>query len=240
MGVLFSRSNASTNDSASKNHDNARVEPISNSQISDSGDLPQVAAQNVLEEIHSPPSSAKLEPSQIKPELEKDGDSTSIRAEASRILQDGPEAVGSDQKIAAKYDTDVLEAAKQLELDVTTEGDLMWIADRYAHSMVSPPWVIFVDQARCTQSIISAHLDAKLIVRQSTAVSHFPSLCIVPAQSDAGVAQNGGEYYYNGTTQTTQWEHPYLADFRLLLQARSRRKEEMKPEGTENDRETDK
>jgi hypothetical protein len=161
MGVLFSRSsNTSTKDSALKNQDNVRVEQASNGQISDSGDTAQIAAQNTLEETHAPPSSAKLEPSeQDTPESKKNGDSTSIPEEANRLFLNGSGAVGADQKFADKYDKDVLEAARQLELDVTTEGDLMWIADRYAQSMVSPPWAIYVGQARCTKSIISAHLE---------------------------------------------------------------------------------
>jgi hypothetical protein len=44
------------------------------------------------------------------------------------------------------YDKDILSAAELLGLDPTLEGELMWIAERFAHATVSPPWVTFVDQ----------------------------------------------------------------------------------------------
>jgi hypothetical protein len=59
------------------------------------------------------------------------------------------------------YDKDVLSAAELLELDPTVEGELMWIAERFAHATVSPPWVTFVDQARTYPTLLPPYPDSR-------------------------------------------------------------------------------
>ena len=70
--------------------------------------------------------------------------------EARQTTQYSAMPTGQGRKPASAnqvyYDGDALSAAEQLDLDPEADGELMWIADRFAHTTLSPPWVIFVDQ----------------------------------------------------------------------------------------------